>query len=200
MPFAEMNVMWGHWVMWNQSDADTPTFSLVCDGRCMWGVCACGKICVKKEPPSCECIEKGTAMEDGARSPLHEREEETLLFFFFFSSQGTSANLLQLEQDTHKKILFHRNRVGRNLWPRCINGDKTGATAKSSFQDLKLSVCQINQHSREFCPQFHYQGNKRPTLVCFSIFIVERLNTEMWNEWPNISHSQEMEKLSFEPR
>ena len=98
-------------------------------------------------------------MEDGARSPLHEREEET------FPPQGTSANLLQLEQDTHTKFLFHRNRVGRNLGPRCINGDKAGATAKSNFQDLKLSMCQINQHSRELCPQFHYQGNKRPTLV-----------------------------------
>lgn len=96
-------------------------------------------------------------MEDGAHRPLPEREQET---WFVFLSQGTGANLLQLEQDTKKKILFHRNRVGRNLGPRCINGDKAESTAKSSFQDLKLSMCQINHHSGEFCPQFHYQGNK----------------------------------------
>lgn len=39
-------------------------------------------------------------MEDGAHRPLHEREQETLLVFL---SQGTGANLLQLEQDTKKK-------------------------------------------------------------------------------------------------
>lgn len=39
-------------------------------------------------------------MEDGAHRPLHEREQETL---FVFLSQGTGANLLQLEQDTKKK-------------------------------------------------------------------------------------------------